>query len=139
MRQKMSQENINEKILLNTCKNINQELSGEIQKIEIGYAQVELATKYEMLADERELIHAGFVFSAAHYAAMAAINEKKAVLVVSECQFLSPAKLGDKIRVDARVHNNGHYKNVQVEAFVLDIKIFTGHFKSTQGKDFSDD
>ncbi|MBU0632379.1 PaaI family thioesterase [bacterium] len=116
---------------LKTHESINQELSGEIDKIELGYVEVELKTTSDMLADDMGLIHGGFIFSAADYAAMAAVNERNVVLVASECQFLSPVKLGDTVRVIAKVrHREGRKRNVEVEAYVLDIKVFTGLFKT---------
>ena len=79
-------------IYLNTHESINQDLCGEIHKLELGYVEVELVTTEDMVADDMGLIHGGFVFSAADYAAMAAVNERNVVLVASECQFLSPVK-----------------------------------------------
>ncbi len=118
-------------VYLKTHDSINQELCGEISKIELGYVEVELKTTPDMLADEMGLIHGGFVFGAADYAAMAAVNERNVVLVASECQFLSPVKLGDIVKFTAKVrHKEGRKRNVEVEAFVLDIKVFTGVFKT---------
>ena len=118
-------------IYLNTHESINQDLSGEIQKLENGYVEVDLATTDDMLADDMGLIHGGFIFSAADYAAMAAVNERNVVLVASECQFLSPVKLGDTVRIVAKLrHKEGRKRNVEVEAFVFDIKVFTGLFKT---------
>ena len=118
-------------IYLNTHESINQDLSGEIYKLEAGYVEVELVTTEEMLADEMGLIHGGFIFSAADYAAMAAVNERNVVLVASECQFLSPVKLGDRVKMIAKVrHKEGRKRNVEVEGFALDIKVFTGLFKT---------
>ena len=118
-------------IYLNTHESINQDLSGEIYKLEAGYVEVELVTTEEMLADEMGLIHGGFIFSAADYAAMAAVNERNVVLVASECQFLSPVKLGDRVKMIAKVrHKEGRKRNVEVEGFALDVKVFTGLFKT---------
>ncbi len=117
------------KILLNTHTKINRYLCGEITKHEPGYVEVELETENEMVADELGLIHGGFVFGAADFAAMAAVNEKNVVLVASECQFLSPVKLGDKVLFKAQVrHQEGRKRNVHVRAFVLDVKVFEGEF-----------
>ena len=118
-------------IYLNTHESINQNLCGEIHKLEVGYVEVELVTTEDMLADEMGLIHGGFIFSAADYAAMAAVNERNVVLVASECQFLSPVKLGDIVKIIAKVrHKEGRKRNVEVEGFTVDIKVFTGLFKT---------
>jgi acyl-CoA thioesterase len=118
-------------IYLNTHESINQSLCGEILKLEAGYVEIELVTTEDMLADEMGLIHGGFIFSAADYAAMAAVNERNVVLVASECQFLSPVKLGDIVKIIAKVrHKEGRKRNVEVEGFAVDIKVFTGLFKT---------
>lgn len=118
-------------VLIQTHERINQGLCGEIDKIEPGMVSSVLETLPEMVADSRGLIHNGFVFGAANYAAMVAVNERNVVLVASDCQFLSPAKLGDTIRFDAKVrHKEGKKRNVHVVAHVLDIKIFEGEFKT---------
>jgi acyl-CoA thioesterase len=84
-----------------------------------------------MVADDIGLIHGGFIFSAADYAAMLAVNERNVVLVASDCQFLSPVKFHDEVTFIARVrHKEGRKRNVHVEAFVLDIKVFEGEFKT---------
>ena len=118
-----------EKIPLETHNLINRYLCGEIKKHTKGYVEIELQTENEMVVDDHGLIHGGFVFGAADFAAMAAVNEKNVVLVQSECQFLSPVKLGDVVIVKAQVrHQEGRKRNVFVRAFVHDIKVFEGEF-----------
>ncbi len=120
-----------EPILVKTHELINNELNGEIIKLEVGYVEVRLTTTSEMVADDIGLIHGGFIFSAADYAAMLAVNEKNVVLVGSECQFLSPVKFHDEVNFIAKVrHKDGKKRNVHVEAHVLDIKVFEGEFKT---------
>ena len=119
------------RVFLQTHQRINQDLCGEIIKLEHGYVEVSLRTTDDMVADEIGLVHGGFIFSAADYAAMAAVNEKNVVLVGSDVQFLSPVKVHDIVTVIARVrHKEGRKRNVHVEAFVLDIKVFEGEFKT---------
>lgn len=120
-----------EEVVLRTHLRINQALSGEIIKMELGYVEVLLTTLPEMLADDIGLIHGGFIFSAADFAAMSAVNEKNVVLVASDCQFLSPVKLHDEVLFVARVrHKEGRKRNIHVVAHVLDIKVFEGEFKT---------
>jgi len=120
-----------EQVIIQTHERINQNLCGEIVKIEVGYVELRLTTLPEMVADEIGLIHGGFIFSAADYAAMLAVNERNVVLVASDCQFLSPVKFHDEVDFVARVrHKEGRKRNVHVEAFVLDIKVFEGEFKT---------
>ena len=118
-------------VLLQTHNKINQDLNGEIIVMEHGYVEVRLTTKPEMVADKYGLIHGGFIFAAADYAAMASVNEKNVVLVASDCQFLSPVKLHDEVNFVAKVrHKEGRKRNVNVEGFVYDIKVFEGEFKT---------
>ena len=118
-------------VVLHTHESINRDLSGEILKLQKGYVELRLTTSSDMVADEHGLIHGGFIFSSADYAAMAAVNEKNVVLVGSECQFLSPVKYGDEVNFVARVrHKEGRKRNIHVEAHVLDIKVFEGEFKT---------
>lgn len=118
-------------VLIQTHEKINQNLCGEIVKMQEGYVELRLETIPDMLADDVGLIHGGFIFGSADYAAMLAVNERNVVLVASECQFLSPVKLHDVVDVVARVrHKEGRKRNVHVEAFVLDIKVFEGEFKT---------
>jgi len=120
-----------EQVLIQTHEKIHQELCGEVIKIEQGYVELRLTTIPDMVADEVGLIHGGFIFSAADYAAMLAVNERNVVLVASDCQFLSPVKFHDEVNFIARVrHKEGRKRNVHVEAFVLDIKVFEGEFKT---------
>lgn len=120
-----------EPTVIKTHEEINQNLSGEVVKLQEGYVEVRLTTTADMVADNVGLIHGGFIFSAADYAAMLAVNEKNVVLVASDCQFLSPVKLHDEVDFVARVrHKEGRKRNVHVEAHVLDIKVFEGEFKT---------
>ena len=123
-------ENENE-VMIGTHERVNPDLCGEILLLERGYVETRLTTISEMVADDIGLIHGGFIFSAADYAAMLAVNERNVVLVASECQFLSPVKFHDEVKFRARVrHQEGRKRNVHVEAFVLDIKVFEGEFKT---------
>lgn len=120
-----------EQVFIKTHERINQDLSGEIVTLEDGYVKVRLTTTIDMLADDVGLIHGGFIFSAADYAAMLAVNERNVVLVGSDCQFLSPVKLHDEVNFVARVrHKEGRKRNVHVVANVLDVKVFEGEFKT---------
>ncbi|MEN4052262.1 PaaI family thioesterase [Sulfurimonas sp. NWX79] len=120
-----------EQIIIQTHERINQDLCGEVIKFEQGCVELRLTTLSEMVADDIGLIHGGFIFSAADYAAMLAVNERNVVLVASDCQFLSPVKFHDEVHFVARVrHKEGRKRNVHVEAFVLDIKVFEGEFKT---------
>jgi len=120
-----------EQVVVRTHERINQDINGEVVKLEKGYVEVRLTTTPEMVADDIGLIHGGFIFSSADYAAMLAVNEPNVVLVASDCQFLSPVKFHDEVNIIARVrHKEGRKRNVHVEAYVLEIKVFEGEFKT---------
>jgi acyl-coenzyme A thioesterase PaaI-like protein len=68
-----------------------------------GAASVALTTLPEMAADARGLVHGGFVFGLADYAAMLAINEPHVVLGSAEVKLVAPVVVGDSLRADARL------------------------------------
>jgi acyl-CoA thioesterase len=118
-------------VSVQTHERINKDLMGEIVTLELGYVELKLETTSEMVADDIGLIHGGFIFSSADYAAMLAVNERNVVLVASDCQFLSPVKFHDTVRITAKVrHKEGRKRNVHVTGHVLDIKVFEGEFKT---------
>ncbi len=124
-------QNDEEIVYVKTHNKVNVNLNGEIVKLERGYVELRLVTRPEMIADDIGLIHGGFIFSSADYAAMLAVNEKNVVLVGSDCQFLSPVKFHDEVSIIAKVrHKEGRKRNVRVEAYVLDVKVFEGEFKT---------
>lgn len=68
-----------------------------------GAATVELVATAGMAADVQGLVHGGFVFGLADYAAMLAVNEPNVVLVSAESRFLRPVRPGERLRAEARV------------------------------------
>ena len=92
-------------------------------------AEVALTATEEMAVDERGLIHGGFTFGLADYAAMLAVNHPFVVLGGSECRFLAPLKVGDSMIASASVEETkGRRRSVSVDVNVGDIKIFAGVF-----------
>ncbi len=117
--------------VLNTHEKINTVFSGYVVKLERGYAEVSLETNEMMRADDLGLVHGGFIFSAADYAAMAAVNEPNVVLASCNCLFLAPVRAGDVIKFEATEHQKeGRKRNVTVRGFVHEIKVFEGEFKT---------
>jgi len=120
-----------EQVIIRTHQKVNRDLSGEIERLDVGYVELKLITTAEMVADSLGLIHGGFIFSAADYAAMLAVNEKNVVLVGADSQFLSPVKFGDVVNFKAKVrHKEGRKRNVNVVGYVQDIKVFESEFKT---------
>src|SRR5690554_1607495 len=82
---------------------INSQLCGEIVELDIDRAVVALVATPVMAADERGLVHGGFVFGLADYAAMLAVNDPNVVLGAAEARFLAPVRVGQKIVGHAEV------------------------------------
>ncbi|MGZ8547485.1 MAG: hotdog domain-containing protein [Sulfuricurvum sp.] len=116
---------------LMTHVKVNNAFSGEIVKLTAGYASVILETIEVMRADELGLVHGGFIFSAADFAAMVAVNEPNVVLASVSCLFLSPVRIGDKVTFVAEEHQKeGRKRTVSVKGYVHEIKVFEGEFKT---------
>lgn len=123
--------NANPQVTLNTHEKINTAFSGNIEKLEKGYALVTLETSEVMRADEVGLVHGGFIFCGADFAAMAAVNEPNVVLASCNCLFLAPVRVRDIVTFEATEHQTeGRKRNVTVKGFVHDIKVFEGEFKT---------
>jgi len=118
-------------VKLNTHLKIDTALCGSVVALGEGYAAVELETTPVMAADEKGLVHGGFIFGAADYAAMAAVNEPTVVLAGSSCRFLAPAKVGDVLLFKARcVESDGKKYRITVNAYCDKTEVFSGEFKA---------
>ncbi len=114
---------------INTHKSINSRYSGKVVYISNKKARVVLHTNIDMVADETGLIHGGFIFSSADYAAMVAVNDENVVLGSSECRFIAPVKKGECVIFDAvSKSQNGRKIEVYVEGRVDGKTVFTGTF-----------
>lgn len=82
---------------------VSKKLVGEVDEIKAKFSRVSLLTNEEMKADNRGLIHGGFTFGLADYAAMVAINDPFVVLQSAEVMYLKPVVLGDKLVAKAAV------------------------------------
>ena len=113
----------------NTHLDINEALCGTIVKIEPDYCLIRLNATEKMKVDNFGLIHGGFVFGAADYAAMLAVNHPNVVLGSSEVQFLKPLKVHEILFAEAKVvESKGKKSRVSVSARVEDKEIFKGTF-----------
>ena len=114
---------------LNTHLNINTSLCGKVTKLDSNYAEVLLHTTQYMTADIQGLVHGGFIFGAADYAAMSAVNDPYVVLGASASKFIAPVKVGDAVLCKATVvSEKGNKKVVEVQAFVNEKLVFEGTF-----------
>ena len=115
---------------LKTHLAINQSLCGQLLSINEGMATVKIDTTYEMAVDDHKLVHGGFIFGAADFAAMAAVNDPNVVLGSAEVKFLKPSKSGDSVILKAKV-TEAHGKRRRVEVEGVDETgaiIFSGIF-----------
>jgi len=102
---------------------------GEALASGAGTARVRLSTRSEMAADERGLVHGGFVFGLADYAAMLAVNEPTVVLASAECRFLAPVLVGDELVAEAeRISLEGKKQMVRVGVRRGEAAVFEGTF-----------
>ena len=80
---------------IQTHGKIDEKLCGKPIKLKEGYCMVELKTLDSMSADDFGLVHGGFIFGLADYAAMLAVNHPNVVLGSADVKFLKPVKTGD--------------------------------------------
>lgn len=84
---------------------ISREWVGEPLELAPGKAVARLLTRAEMAADERGLVHGGFAFGLADYAAMLAVNDPHVVLGAAETRFLAPVRIGEVLTARAVVES----------------------------------
>lgn len=113
-----------------THRAISWRLVGRALAIDAGRsATVELELTEEMAADERGLVHGGFVFGLADYAAMVAVDQPNVVLASAEVRFMAPAVVGDRLRAEAAYENDDPRRpRVVVTVWRGDAAIFEGRF-----------
>jgi uncharacterized protein (TIGR00369 family) len=114
---------------LRTHLKIDQELSGSPVEVGEGYAVVELKTKENMRADEKNLVHGGFIFSLADYCAMLTVNEPTVVLASAKVDFKKPVVVGDTLRAEGRLlRAEGKKQWVEVKVYRNQDLVFLGEF-----------
>ena len=114
---------------IETHQHINQTLCGQPLSLEPGYSRVQLQTTDQMATDEHGLIHGGFIFGFADYAAMLAVNHPHVVLGASDVKFLKPSSVGDILLAEARVESVEGKKNVvKVVVIRKERPVFEGIF-----------
>ncbi len=114
---------------LKTHLKIDHSLCGEVILLKDGYAKIELKTTELMRADEQGLIHGGFCFGAADFAAMCAVNNPFVVLAGSSSKFLAPIRVGEVVSFEANVvESDGRKFLVEVIGKVGIKDVFRGEF-----------
>jgi acyl-coenzyme A thioesterase PaaI-like protein len=108
---------------------IDRRLVGVPEALGEGTATASLPTLPEMAADARGLVHGGFVFGLADYAAMLAVNDPNVVLGAAEARFLAPVVVGEVVRaVATRTGVERRKHTVEVVATVGEREVFRGTF-----------
>jgi acyl-coenzyme A thioesterase PaaI-like protein len=109
---------------------IDPRLCGEPLDLAEGSARVAFTALPQMAADERGLIHGGFVFGLADYAAMLAVNHPHVVLAGAEVRFLKPVVVGERLVAEARSEEgDGRKSRVRVEVLRDGEAVMTGDFR----------
>jgi acyl-coenzyme A thioesterase PaaI-like protein len=116
-------------IAQNTHPSISEHFVGRIDKLNDGEAWAHLLATEEMLADEHGLIHGGFTFGLADFAAMLAVNDPNVVLGAAHCKFLAPVQLGARMEAHARIDDQKNKKRTVTVTVSVDSKnVFEGEF-----------
>ena len=114
---------------IDTHRRIDRKLCGKPLFVEDGQSRVELVTTDRMAADEAGLVHGGFIFGAADYAAMIAVNHPHVVLGASDVKFLKPVRVGETVVAQARIQEvKGKKYWVSVNVSKDDVEVFQGMF-----------
>jgi len=88
---------------IETHQNIDPSLCGHPLELKPEYSRFELKISDNMVVDDFQLTHGGFVFGLADYAVMIAVNHPNVVLGSSEVTFLKPVKRGESVIAKAKV------------------------------------
>ena len=107
----------------------NSSLVGRVVEIGEGKAVVELETTEVMAVDDQGLVHGGFIFGQADYAAMCAVNDPNVVLGKSSLKFLKPIRYGETVVATATIAQaEGKKSTVQVDVTRGDDVVCQGEF-----------
>lgn len=114
---------------IKTHEMIDRTLCGEPVSVEPGQSEVRLVCLPSMGADGSGLVHGGFVFGLADYAAMLAVNHPNVVLGAAETRFLKPSRVGDTLSARAVDETpDGRKHLVRVEVACGGETVFAGTF-----------
>jgi len=108
---------------------IDPEWVGVVEELEEGRSRVALAARPEMAADSRGLVHGGFTFGLADYAAMVAVNDPNVVLGAADVRFTAPVRVGQRMVAEATVAGaGGKRRDVRVSVTADGVKVLEGSF-----------
>ncbi len=114
---------------IETHQKIDQRLCGRPIQVENGFSRVELETTSDMTVDPTGLVHGGFLFGLADYAAMIAVNHPNVVLGAADVKFLKPLRFNQTVVAEARVEDvQGKKHWVAVSVSNSEEVVFQGMF-----------
>jgi acyl-coenzyme A thioesterase PaaI-like protein len=112
-----------------THKLINKKLCGIPVAIFEKGSEVSLEVHSDMAVDETGLVHGGFIFGLADYAAMVAVNHPNVVLGSASVRFSKPVKVGDQLTAKAEINSGKDPKiPVKVNVWRANEIVFQGEF-----------
>ncbi len=95
-----------------THQTIDTELCGTPVKLEDGISTIKFIATSRMAVDGTGLVHGGFIFGLADYAAMLAVNHPNVVLGSADVKFTKPVKTGEVVIAEAKVVSSEGKKHV---------------------------
>lgn len=114
---------------INTHDRIDPSLCGTPVFLKDGESRVEFTPAPSMAVDDTQLVHGGFIFGLADYAAMIAVNHPNVVLGAASVKFLKPVVAGEKIVAEAVVQpGEGKKKIVKTNVKRGEEVVFEGEF-----------
>lgn len=112
-------------IRVKTHTELDASFAGHIESIATDKCIVSLITTERMSADAQNLVHSGFIGSAAEYAALVVVNEANGMIFSVSSQYYACARVGDEVRFTAKVrHSDSRKREVDVIAKIESIKIY---------------
>jgi acyl-coenzyme A thioesterase PaaI-like protein len=112
-----------------THQKIDQKLCGRPLEVAEGSSRIQMQTLDCMAADASGLVHGGFIFGLADYAAMLAVNHPNVVLGAAEAKFLKPVKVNETVVAQGAVQERqGKKQIVAVKVLKGDETVFQGTF-----------
>jgi acyl-coenzyme A thioesterase PaaI-like protein len=117
----------NDTIRIRTTTELDSIYSGHIDSITSEKAVISLVTSKFMVADRDEMVHSGFISSAAEYAALIVVNEPSGMIFAVNSQYYACMRLGEELELTATVRHTDHRKrDIEVIGMMGSIKIYEG-------------
>ncbi len=114
---------------IRTHQRIDPHLCGKATRLEPGNSRAVMTTIQRMAVDETGLVHGGFIFGLADYAAMLAVNDPNVVLGSAGVKFIKPVKVDETVTAHARVSEVKGKKHVVTVQVTREAEpVFEGEF-----------